>query len=171
MTLALCSPELIANLVAVDNAPIDTALNGDFAHYIRGMNKIQAANVTRQSDADRILQDYEPSLPIRQFLLGNLYLPDGHVTRKFRIPLDILARSLGSLGDFPYKDPGTRRFEKLALFVRGTKSSYVADDMLPVIGQFFPRFRLADIDAGHWLISEEPEVFRQTVVGFLQDTE
>jgi hypothetical protein len=33
--------------------------------------------------------------------------------------------------------------------------------VLPIIGQFFPRFRLADIDAGHWLISEQPEAFRQ----------
>jgi len=47
------------------------------------------------------------------------------------------------------------------LFVRGTKSHYVADEALPIIGRFFPRFELADIDAGHWLISEKPEAFRK----------
>lgn len=65
------------------------------------------------------------------------------------------------MGDFPYKDPSKVRFEKPALFVRGTKSKYVPDDVLPIIGQFFPKFRLADIDAGHWVISEKPEDFRQ----------
>lgn len=94
-------------------------------------------------------------------MLGNLYRPDGEKTQKFRIPLDILARSLNNLGDFPYQSPGEKRFEKPALFVRGTRSNYVTNDMLPAIGQFFPRFRLADVDAGHWLISEQPEAFRQ----------
>ncbi|KND88491.1 Abhydrolase domain-containing protein IMO32 [Tolypocladium ophioglossoides CBS 100239] len=171
MTLALRSPEMVANLVAVDNAPVDVALNKDFAQYIRGMHKIQDSNVTRQAEADQILRDFEQSLPIRQFLLGNLYRPDGEKAHKFRIPLGVLAQSLGNLGDFPYKNPGEKLFEKPALFVRGTRSNYVANDMLPAIGQFFPRFRLADIDAGHWLISEQPEAFRQAVVDFLEDAE
>lgn len=101
------------------------------------------------------------SLPIRQFLLGNLFREPGEKVQKFRVPLDILGRSLGNLGDFPFKDPNAVRFEKPALFVRGTQSKYVPDDVLPLIGQFFPRFRLADIDAGHWLISEQPEAFRK----------
>jgi len=52
------------------------------------------------------------------------------------------------------------RFEKPALFVRGIHSNYVPDDALPVIGKFFPMFQLVDIDAGHWVISEQPEAFR-----------
>lgn len=59
MTLALKSPELIADIVSVDNAPIDAMLNKDFANYIRGMKDIQNANVTRQSEADQILEKYE----------------------------------------------------------------------------------------------------------------
>lgn len=65
------------------------------------------------------------------------------------------------MGDFPYKDPSKVRFERPALFVRGTKSRYVPDESLPVIGEFFPLFQMADIDAGHWVISESPEAFRQ----------
>jgi hypothetical protein len=37
----------------------------------------------------------------------------------------------------------------------------VADEMLPTIGRFFPGFRVVDIDAGHWVISEKPEEFRE----------
>ncbi|KFH46242.1 Abhydrolase domain-containing protein-like protein [Hapsidospora chrysogenum ATCC 11550] len=172
MTLALRSPELVANIVSVDNAPADKVLGRGFAEYVRGMKRIQDANVTRQAEADKILEEYEEvSLPIRQFLLGNLYRPKGEQTQKFRVPLDILARSLDNLGDFPYKNPKEVRFEKPALFVRGTKSTYVPDELLPLIGEFFPRFRLVDVDAGHWLISEQPEVFRQAVVEFLQPAE
>ncbi|EMT64935.1 Abhydrolase domain-containing protein C22H12.03 [Fusarium odoratissimum] len=90
MALALRSPELVADIVAVDNAPVDVSLSRDFPKYVRAMKKIQEAGVTRQAEADKILSEYEESLPIRQFLLGNMYLPDGEKVRKFRIPLDTL---------------------------------------------------------------------------------
>ncbi|KAF7562593.1 hypothetical protein G7046_g1545 [Stylonectria norvegica] len=167
MTLALKSPELIADIVAVDNAPVDSTLSRDFAEYIRAMKKIQGANVTRQSEADDILAEHE-KVPLATYLsLFNLHRPAGEKAQKFRIPLDILGRSLGNLGDFPFKNPNEVRFEKPALFVRGTKSKYVPDELLPLIGQFFPRFRMVDIDAGHWLISEQPEAFRRGKIPFL----
>jgi len=161
MTLALRSPDMIRDIVSVDNAPIDAALLGSFARYIRGMKKIEQAGVTRQGEADKILEAYEESLPIRQFLLTNLYKPKGETTYRFRIPLTILGAGLDNLGDFPYKNPDEKRFNKPALFVRGTKSNYVADEAIPVIGRFFPRFELVDIDSGHWVISEQPEAFRK----------
>ncbi|TVY19069.1 Abhydrolase domain-containing protein [Lachnellula arida] len=145
MTLALKAPDIIDNIVSVDNAPLDAALLSNFGKYIQGMRKIEDAG----------------SLPIRQFLLGNLHRPPGEKTQKFKVPLKILGSALDNLGDFPFKDPGEVRFEKPALFVRGTQSHYVPDEALPIIGQFFPRFILADIDAGHWVISEKPEEFRQ----------
>lgn len=80
---------------------------------------------------------------------------------KLRIPIKTLGGSLDDLGDFPYRDPEVARFDGPALFIRGTKSYYVADEVLPVIGRFFPRFELQDIDCGHWVISEKPEPFRQ----------
>jgi pimeloyl-ACP methyl ester carboxylesterase len=161
MTIALRAPSIIQNFVSVDNAPIDAALLSDFGKYIQGMQKIEDAGVTRQAEADEILRDFETSLPIRQFLLGNLYRPSDEKTQKFKVPLKILASALDNLGDFPYKDPEEVRFGKPSLFVRGTKSKYVPDEALPIIGRFFPRFELVDINAGHWVISENPEDFRR----------
>ncbi|KAK3325612.1 abhydrolase domain-containing protein [Apodospora peruviana] len=162
MTVALGHPTLIANLVSVDNAPVDARLESDFARYVQGMKKVDAANVARQAEADKILEPYEKSLTIRQFLLGNLHRPKTDAdTQKFRVPLDVLGKALDHLGDFPYKDTSQVRFERPALFIRGTRSKYVPDEVIPVIGQFFPRFELVDVEAGHWLISENPEAFRQ----------
>jgi hypothetical protein len=59
MTLALRSPQLIDNIISVDNAPLDAALLNDFAKYIQGMRRIEEAMVTRQAEADKILQNYE----------------------------------------------------------------------------------------------------------------
>jgi pimeloyl-ACP methyl ester carboxylesterase len=81
-------------------------------------------------------------------------------TLTWRIPLNTLSSALHGLGDFPFKDPDTTHFTKRTLFVRGTKSHYVADETLPVIGRFFPRFELRDIDCGHWVVAERPEEFK-----------
>lgn len=78
-----------------------------------------------------------------------------------RIPLEVIALNLENLGDFLFKDPGEVKYEGPALFIRGTKSPYVSDDILPLIKGFFPNFQLLDIDSGHWVMSERPEAFRE----------
>lgn len=160
MTVALRNRVPVANLIPVDNAPIDAALASSFAKYCQGMRKIDETTIRRQSEADAILRPYEDSLPIRQFLLGNLVRStDG--TQKFQIPIKILTNALDNMAAFPFVDPDEARFEGPTLVVRGTKSHYVADEMLPVVGRFFPKFELVDIEAGHWVISEKPEEFRK----------
>ena len=59
MTVALQSPEYVSDLVAVDNAPWDAALQTAFAKYVKGMKLIENAGVTRLAEADAILADYE----------------------------------------------------------------------------------------------------------------
>ena len=59
MVVALRSPERVSSLIPVDNAPIDAALKSDFGKYIQGMRKIEDAHVTKQSDADSILLEFE----------------------------------------------------------------------------------------------------------------
>ncbi|KXT04866.1 hypothetical protein AC578_3427 [Pseudocercospora eumusae] len=169
MTVALRKQVQIGSLIPVDNAPVDAALKSDFAKYIVGMRKIEESKVKSLKDADKILSEYEESLPIRQFLLTNLMRDEeGH--QKFKVPLKYLTPSLNGLGDFPFNDPDEARWEGPTLIVRGTQSHYVADDMLPVCGRFFPKFELASIDCGHWVISEKPEEFRQAVIDFLTKT-
>ena len=104
------------------------------------------------------------STPIRQFLLTNLVRFPGKTELQFRIPIKILGSSLNNMGDFPFKDPDETRFDRPALFIRGTRSHYVPDEMLPLIGRFFPRFELCNIESDHWVISEKPEAFRQGTV-------
>jgi pimeloyl-ACP methyl ester carboxylesterase len=58
MTLALREPDRIANLIAVDNAPVDAMLKSDFGTYVRGMKEVEKVGVSRQSEADEILQKY-----------------------------------------------------------------------------------------------------------------
>ena len=86
---------------------------------------------------------------------------------RFRLPLATLAKSLPNMADFPFKDPDTHKYKGPTLVVRGTKSHYVADETLPVIGNFFPKFELLDCDSGHWVMSEKFEDFREGVGEFV----
>lgn len=59
MTVALRSPSAVSALIPVDNAPVNAPLKSDFSKYVQGMQHIESAKVTKQSDADAILQGYE----------------------------------------------------------------------------------------------------------------
>jgi len=169
MCAALTEPATIGALIAVDNAPVDAALKTDFASYVSAMRAVGRAKVKNMREGEEVLKAYVKELAVRQFLLMNLKheVPNKYMT--WRIPLDLLSEHINAMGDFPFRDPDETRYEGPTLFVRGTKSPYVADEALPIIGRFFPRFDLVDIDAGHWLISENPGAFRAAVVEFLQD--
>ncbi|TQS34216.1 hypothetical protein Golomagni_05409 [Golovinomyces magnicellulatus] len=160
MALALQHPSLIQDIVSVDNAPANTMFPSDFSRYIEGMQRIEAAKVQKQSEADEILQGYVESLPVRQFLLGNLYRTEDK-SQKFKIPLETLNQSLLNLRNFPIQELESYKFEKPSLFVRGTKSKFIPNHLLPGIGKFFPQYKLVDIEAGHWVISESPDEFRK----------
>lgn len=82
-------------------------------------------------------------------------------TLKFRVPLSVIGGSLDHMADFPFKESDSLHYDGPTLFVRGTKSKYVSDDTVPAIKKFFPNAQIVDVEAGHWLISENPEAFRQ----------
>ncbi|KAG0135155.1 Alpha/Beta hydrolase protein [Tuber indicum] len=169
MTIALRKPSIISSIIAVDNAPIEAALHSSFGGYVRAMRKIEDSHLAEAKAADAILAEVEPDIAIRQFLLRNLVRGDcGRLS--FRIPVRTLARELDNMATFAYH-PDEVRFEKRALFVRGTRSPYIPDEVIPVIGRFFPLFRLKDIDAGHWVISEKPNEFKEAVIEFLNEEE
>jgi pimeloyl-ACP methyl ester carboxylesterase len=184
MVLALQSPETTAGVIPVDNSPVTARLGSPFQEYVKGMEEISAAHVTKQSEADQILSKYEPvclsplptvyirktdhikqSLPIRQFLLTNLVRdPESdNKALKFRVPLDILGSALQEMANFPF-DPTSNdipTYSGPTMFVRGLQSNYISDRKLPACKKFFPNAQIVGIDAGHWVISEKPEEFRQ----------
>lgn len=198
MAVALARPRLVRSIVAVDNAPVDAALHAQFGGFVRGMRRVEEAGARSLKEADELLRPFAPDLAVRQFLLTNLEKPrlgsggggggakaegkeeagagaEGRQQAyRWRIPVTgTLARSLDHMASFPYANPDDDgvRFDGPALFVRGRWSKYVPDEVVPLIGRFFPRFELVDVDAGHWVMSENPEAFRKVVVDFLRDKE
>ncbi|EEP79207.1 conserved hypothetical protein [Uncinocarpus reesii 1704] len=162
MAVALRHPSLVGGVISVENAPVRAPLSKDFAKYIKAMKEIEGAKVTKQKEADSILQPYEESEAIRSFLLTNLVRSKDDNTYRFRIPVQTLGDRLDNMADFPFSPEGNAvKFEGPALFVRGTRSHYVKDSSLDAIKSFFPAFELVDIDAGHWVIAEKPQAFQE----------
>ena len=176
MAVALRRPHLPSMIVSVDNAPVNAHyLSGSpFSRYVRQLRMaVEQFRFTNIKDVDAKLAEVEPELTVRQFLLTNFNRnrKDEPVTSK--IPLDIIGKALdaGNVASWPYDANVLRWSQGPALFVRGTKSTYVPDDVIPEIGKFFPKFEVRDIDSGHWVISERPQEFVDVLQEFIERKE
>lgn len=162
MGVCLRKPDLCSLLIPVDNAPVDYTSGAvgfsKFGKYIKQMQKIDH-NKDLQSlgDCDNILASVEKNKIVRQFLLTNMK-PEAEGGYRCRVPLDIMAKTIDNISAWPF-DSQKSRWTGPTLFIRGSDSAMVADEYMNAIAQFFPRFEIQDIKAGHWLISEQPEAF------------
>lgn len=150
MNMCLRNLNPVSKLIVVDIAPAVLPLSSDFGSYVKAMDEIQKANLTKRSDADKILAQTEPDIGIRQFLLTNLKKDEQTGLYKFRVPYDILGKSLGNMSDFMEEE--TQPFEKPTLFIAGGNSGYIKPEKNgPAIKHQFPKSNIKVIKgAGHW---------------------
>ena len=184
MTLALRRPELLRALVVVDIAPSVYPLSGGrtddpgeeaspFAAYIEAMRELDLDSLERRQDADDALRAAVPSRMVRSFLLQSL-VRDGVGAEggwRWRLNLELLDRDLGALRGFP-EPPEGASFDGPVLWIAGANSTYVLPEDRPRMEQLFPSTRLVRVkNAGHWVHSEQPEVFLETLRRFLAAVE
>jgi pimeloyl-ACP methyl ester carboxylesterase len=184
MQLALRHPELLRALVVVDIAPVEYPLQGGrtddpdeetspFAAYIDAMQALDLDSLKTRGDAEDALREAVPSRMVRSFLLQSLVREglgaDGGW--RWRLNLELLERDLGELRGFPEPPPGAT-FDGPVLWIAGANSTYVLPEDRPAMDALFPATRLVRIkDAGHWVHSEQPEVFLRTLGLFLERVE
>jgi pimeloyl-ACP methyl ester carboxylesterase len=181
MQLALRRPELLRALVVVDIAPVEYPLAGSrtddpheeqspFADYIQAMQAIDLSRLGSRQEADAALHDVVPSRMVRGFLLQNLER-EGTAGWRWRLNLDVLCRDLDRLRGFP-EPPSGARYDGPVLWIAGATSHYVLDRDRDRMQQLFPSTRLVRIkNAGHWVHSEQPEIFLETLRRFLDSVE
>ena len=184
MQLALRRPELLRALVVVDIAPVEYPQSGGrtddpdeeaspFAAYIDAMRALDLEKLTTRDDADEALRAAVPSRMVRSFLLQSLVREglgaDGGW--RWRLNLELLDRDLGELRGFPVPPPGAS-FDGPVLWIAGANSTYVLPEDRPHMDALFPGTRLVRVkNAGHWVHSEQPEVFLETLRRFLTAVE
>ncbi|XP_021361445.1 protein ABHD11-like isoform X2 [Mizuhopecten yessoensis] len=177
MTLALTHPDRVKNLVVVDVSPRPrpASVTPTTSAYLQSMLKITSSlcdtTLTSLSQAkqhaDKILQETEQDVSIRQFLITNLE----HINGRFRwkVNLDAIINSMPELGGFP---EFSQQFTRPTLFVGGQNSNYILSSDIPRIQELFPKAVVKHIDnAGHWVHAENPHEFLKVVKTFLLEND
>ena len=182
MQLALRHPELLRALVVVDVAPSDYPEFGGrtddpdeeatpFAGYIAAMQALDLDRLQSRGDADEALRPAVPSRMVRSFLLQSLVREGAGGGWRWRLNLDALDRDLRHLRSFPPPPPGAT-FDGPVLWIAGARSTYVLPEDRARMDELFPSTRLVKVkNAGHWVHSEQPEVFLETLRRFLHAVE
>lgn len=166
MVLALRHPELVDRLVVVDISPVAGRDQGEFVHLLDSLAGLDLARLAERSEADRLLADPIPDDRVRGFLLQNLRRgTDGF---SWQANLDLLRRDLPEIGSFPDDLDGP--FDHPVLWVSGERSPYVRPEHESSMRRLFPRTSKVTIKgAGHWVHSEQPQVFASVLRAFLTD--
>ena len=164
MLLALRHPELVERLVVVDVAPVPYDHAAEFEGYIAAMRAIDLATLSSRAEADSALLEAVPSSMVRGFLLQSLRREgDGW---EWLLNLDVLGRDLDLVTGWPEVDAAP--YDGPVLWVGGADSRYVAPEHVAAMDRLFPRNRRVTVKgAGHWVHSEQPEVFLEVLRRFV----
>lgn len=168
MVLALRHPELVARLCVVDVAPAAYDHASEFADYVTSMRGLDLDSLTGRTEADEAMARTVPDPAIRGFLLQNLRR-DGDRWR-WQVNLRLLGDHLSDLSGWPADQVAGAVYDGPVLWVGGASSGYVRDEHGDAMDGLFPRHRRVTIkNAGHWVHSEQPQVFLQVLRQFVGD--
>ena len=103
---------------------------------------------------------------MRSFLLQNLRRTDDGW--HWQVNLDLLGESMDGLTGWPAERLGEASYDGPVLWVGGADSDYIDDAHAGEMDRRFPRNRRVLVKgAGHWVHSEQPEVFVEVLRRFL----
>ncbi len=132
------------------------------AEILKGLYSIDLKTVHTRKEAEQILSKHIESNGIRQFLLKNLYWKEKGIL-SWRMNIPVLEKEMKSiLSKLPEND-----ILLPTLFIRGALSNYILDEDLEQLENQFPDMNLITIsNSGHWVHSESPTEFINTVLEF-----
>jgi pimeloyl-ACP methyl ester carboxylesterase len=167
MVLALRHPELVERLCVVDVSPVAYDSLSQFQGYVAAMQGLDLHSLPGREAADAALSEAVPDPTVRAFLLQNLRR-DGDGWR-WQANLDVLGADLSVIGSWPEQQlAGTPAYRGPVLWVAGDRSDYITPAYAAAMDRWFPRNRLVTVKgAGHWVHSEQPEVFLEVLRRFL----
>jgi pimeloyl-ACP methyl ester carboxylesterase len=155
-------PELVEKMVVVDIGPKYYPVQ--YSEIIEAMHLLDLDKLKSRTDADRSLEIRIPEWGLRQFILKNLeWKTDKKLGWKLNLP--IIESQISRIGEEMDKD---KIFIGSVLFIRGMNSKYILDQDWTNIMNYFPLAQLDSIsDAGHWVHSEKPIEFQESLKDFL----
>jgi pimeloyl-ACP methyl ester carboxylesterase len=165
MKFAAKYPERLSKLVVVDIAP--RYYNPHHQEILKALKAIDLKNIVTRQEAEDVMIPFIPELDVRQFLLKNLFRnSDGEFA--WRINLPVLEKAIDQIGEALDSD---QQINIPTLFIKGEKSRYISQIDEGQIATQFRFSRIVEIPgAGHWVQAEQPQLFADAVLEFLQHT-
>jgi pimeloyl-ACP methyl ester carboxylesterase len=160
MTYAQMFEHRLLKMIVVDIGIKQYPMHHD--EILKGIHAIDLETIHSRSEAENAMSPFIDSYGVRQFLLKNLYWKEkGKLA--WRMNVHVLEREMDEiLAPLPHKEVWTP-----TLFIRGELSNYILEEDWEGIEEQFPDSQLITISAsGHWVHSEKPEEFIETVLGF-----
>jgi pimeloyl-ACP methyl ester carboxylesterase len=171
MLLALRHPRLVERLAVVDVSPVAYDHATEFDRYIRAMRAIDLDTLGSRAEADAALTEAVPDPTVRGFLLQSLRREGSGSGGGWRwyLNLELLGRDLDAVTDWPEAAlEGAEPYTGPVLWVGGADSRYVQPGYVEAMDRWFPHTRRVTVKgAGHWVHSEQPEVFLEVLRRFL----
>ncbi|WP_019037103.1 alpha/beta fold hydrolase [Psychroflexus tropicus] len=162
MRFATLYPKMIDKLIIVDIAP--KYYPPHHQQILEGLQAIADSKLSSRTDADELLANYITELPVRQFLLKNLYWKTQN-EMALRMNLKALQSNIAEIGKAL---PLGSTYSKETLFIRGGNSDYIKDSDKSQIASHFQNFTIETIpNAGHWIHAEKREDFLKLSLEFL----
>lgn len=163
MLTATLHSDLIKKLIIVDIAPKFYAPHHQ--SIIEGLFAVKAAKIKSRKEADAVLAQHFDNTGIRMFLLKNLYWKT-KTELDFRFNLEAIVSQIDQIGSALQEG---LTFDNPTLFIDGEKSDYILDSDLSLIDEHFSDNEIIEIsNAGHWVHAENPDMFWEKVMQFLQ---
>ena len=168
MLVALRHPELVARLCVVDISPVAYPSAREFSGYVDALKAMDLKRIATREEADAALEAAVPQVTVRAFLLQNLRR-DAASGWRWQANLDTLGRDLDEIAGWPAdRLDGVAPYEGPVLWLGGQNSAYVQDGYAEEMDRWFPRNRRVTVKgAGHWVHSEQPEIFVEVLRRFL----
>lgn len=160
MLFAQNYPHLVQKLVVVDMGIKSYPMHHQ--HILAGIHALHLGSINTRKQAEDILKIYVENDGIRQFLLKNLYWKEkGRLAWRMNVP--VLEQEMPKiLAALPKKESWTP-----TLFLSGELSNYILSEDIQGIEEIFPDATFEILPkAGHWLHSEQPDLFFDAVMGF-----
>ncbi len=177
MQLALSYPERIKKMAILDIAPKSYATFHNYGTFtnnhtaiLKAMLKIDFTKSQSRMEIEQHLKEEIKDESVCNFLLKNIARShNGHFYWKLNVTA--LNDNLGEIldGFSHYVNDTFTPFRGEVLFLRGSNSSYFADEDLHLARKFFPRAELTTIpNAAHWLHAEQPKLVTNSLIYFFE---
>ena len=169
MVLALRAPELVERLCVVDVAPVDYGGSDEFEGYIEAMRGLDL-------DRRRTTRGRRRGARGRRAEPDRARLPAAEPAQARGRWLALAGQPRGAgRGSWPRSAAGRRSqladatpYDGPVLWVAGADSGYIRPEHDEAMERLFPRHRRVSVKgAGHWVHSQQPEVFVEVLRRFI----